>query len=57
MLDHKLIDEASGIEVSSKFPNRLYHINDSGGGQFFYISDLKGNSTQKIAIDGKGIKK
>ncbi len=57
VLDNKLIDEASGIEVSSKFPSRLYHINDSGGGQFFYISDLKGTNTQKIAIDGKGIKK
>lgn len=57
VLDHKLIDEASGIEVSRKYPNRLYHINDSGGGQFFYISDLKGDNTQKIGIDGKGIKK
>ena len=56
VLDHKLIAEASGIEVSRQFPNRLYHINDSGGGQFFYISDLKGDDTQKIAIDGTGIK-
>lgn len=57
VLDHKLVDEASGIGVSKKFPNRLYHINDSGGGQFFYISDLKGDNTQKIEIGGKGIKK
>lgn len=57
VLDHKLINEASGIEVSKEFPDRLYHVNDSGGGQFFYISDLKGNNTQKITIEGKAAKK
>ena len=57
VLDHELIDEASGIEVSSKFPTRLYHINDSGGGQYFYISNLNGDNTQKIAIEGKAAKK
>lgn len=56
-LDHKLINEASGIEASRSFPGRLYHINDSGGGHFFYISDIKGDKTQKIRIDGESSKK
>ena len=34
-LDHTLINEASGLAVSAKFPGRLYHINDSGGGPQF----------------------
>ena len=50
-LDHNLVNEASGIEASRKFPGRLYHINDSGGGHFFYISDLSGSNTKKIEID------
>ncbi|GJM16613.1 MAG: hypothetical protein DHS20C13_19400 [Thermodesulfobacteriota bacterium] len=57
VLDHNLINEASGVEASRKFPGRLYHINDSGGGHFFYISDVKGDQTKKIRIDGKAIKK
>lgn len=57
VLDHKLINEASGIEVSKNFPGRLYHINDSGGGQYFFLSDQKGDGTQKIGIGGKGAKK
>ncbi len=56
-LDHNLIDEASGIEASQMFPGRLYHINDSGGGQYFYITDLNGKNTQKIKIEGKASKK
>jgi len=51
-LDHNLINEASGIEASNEFPGRLYHINDSGGGQYFYITDSRGNKTQKIRIEG-----
>ncbi|MCZ6468418.1 MAG: hypothetical protein V3U19_05350 [Thermodesulfobacteriota bacterium] len=51
-LNHNLINEASGIEASNKFPGRLYHINDSGGGHYFYITDSKGDKTQKIRIEG-----
>ncbi len=51
-LDHNLINEASGIEASNKLPGRLYHVNDSGGGQYFYITDSKGDKTQKIRIEG-----
>ncbi len=57
VLDHKLINEASGIEASRKFEGRLYHINDSGGGQFFYITDMNGDKTQKIRIEGEASKK
>jgi hypothetical protein len=56
-LDHNLIDEASGIEVSTTYPGRLYHINDSGGGSFFYVTNLKGGHTEKIRIEGDAIKK
>jgi len=56
VLDHHLINEASGTEASDKYPGRLYHINDSGGGYFFYISDMKGGNTQKIRIDGEASK-
>jgi len=52
VLDHTLINEASGIEASNEFPGRLYHINDSGGGQFFYITDPSGTKTQRIRIEG-----
>lgn len=53
VLDHNLINEASGLEVSAKYPGRLYHINDSGGGHFFYITDSKGGKTRKIRIEGE----
>ncbi len=53
VLDHNLINEASGLQASSKYPGTLYHINDSGGGNFFYISDMKGDRTQKIRIEGE----
>jgi len=57
VLDHKLINEASGVEASRKYPGRLYHINDSGGGHFFYITDIKGDQTKKVKIEGEAIKK
>jgi len=51
-LDHSIINEASGIAVSSKYPGRLYHINDSGGGPYFYITDMGGSDTKKVRIEG-----
>ena len=51
-LDHTLIDEASGIAVSLNYPGRLYHINDSGGGPYFYITDMGGSDTEKVRIEG-----
>jgi len=51
VLDHKLIEEASGLAVSSDY-DRLYHINDSGDGPFFYQTDLSGRGTQRIEVRG-----
>lgn len=51
VLDHSIIDEASGLVVSRKFPNRLYHINDSGDGPFFYQTNINGEKTKKIKIN------
>jgi len=51
-LNHLRIDEASGIAVSSKFPGRLYHVNDSGGGPYFYITDMDGKNTRSVQIEG-----
>lgn len=51
-LDHLQIDEASGIAVSSRLPGRLYHVNDSGSGPYFYMSDLNGGKTRAVRIEG-----
>jgi hypothetical protein len=51
-LDHTLINEASGLEVSSRFPDRAYHINDSGDTARFFLTDLAGGSIQTVAIEG-----
>ncbi len=51
-LDSSIIKEASGIAVSSEYPGRLYHVNDSGGGPYFYITDMSGNQTKKVKIEG-----
>lgn len=52
VLDHLQIDEASGIAVSRRFPGRLYHVNDSGGGPYFYVSDLNGGKARAVRIEG-----
>jgi len=51
-LDRLQIDEASGIAASSRFPGRLYHINDSGSGPYFYVSDSSGGKTMAVRIEG-----
>jgi hypothetical protein len=51
-LDQSLINEASGLEVSSRFPGRAYHINDSGDTSRFFLSDLEGGHVQTVAIEG-----
>lgn len=48
-LDHSYINESSGIIFSKNF-NRLYHVNDSGDGPFFYQTSLTGLHTKKIEI-------
>lgn len=52
-LDTSLVNEASGLDVSDRFPNRLYHNNDSGDGLRFYISDLKGGNARAVEVEGE----
>ncbi len=52
LLDTGLIDEASGLAVSRRFPGRLYHINDSGDSGRFFQTALDGSGTRPVAIDG-----
>jgi hypothetical protein len=49
-LDHKIIAEASGIAVSKLNKNRLYHVNDSGNGSYFYSTYMDGSNTKSILI-------
>ncbi len=42
------INESSGLVASRQFNDRLYHINDSGDGPFFYVTDLAGNLIKKV---------
>jgi hypothetical protein len=51
-LDTSLVDESSGMAVSRAFSNRLYQINDSGDGGYFYVSDLQGQNTRRIRVNG-----
>lgn len=51
-LDHNTIDEASGIAVSGKNSNVLYHVNDSGNGPYFYTTRIDGSETNKLLIKG-----
>ena len=45
------INESSGLVASRQFTDRLYHINDSGDGPFFYVTDLAGNLIKKVEFD------
>lgn len=46
------IDEDSGLAISRKFPNRLYHTNDSGDSGRFFITDFSGGAIQIVNIEG-----
>lgn len=48
----KFVDESSGLEVSTQFGKRLYHINDSGSGPEFFMTDASGASVKKIGVQG-----
>ena len=51
-LDPELLDEASGIAVSQRFSDRLYHVNDSGGRGFsFYYTDRRGTSLRESRVN------
>lgn len=45
------VSENSGMAYSKKF-NRIYMINDSGGGNYFYITDMSGKLIERIEIIG-----
>ena len=40
------------MAVSRKFPNRVYHANDSGDSGRFFITDMSGLSLQTIHVNG-----
>ena len=46
------ITEDSGLAVSRRYPDRLYHVNDSGDTGRFFITDLAGGHPQRIEIAG-----
>ena len=46
-----LLNESSGIAFSKRFPDRLYHINDSGSAPEFFISKTDGTDTLKVPIN------
>ncbi len=52
LLDHQIIPEASGIAVSKAFEGRHYHNNDSGDGPYIYVTDVAGEDTQTVMVDG-----
>lgn len=52
VLDPQMINESSGLAISAIFENRLYHINDSGDGPFFYQTNTDGSNGKKVAIEG-----
>jgi hypothetical protein len=50
-LDSRIISEASGLALS-RDRARLYHVNDSGGGPYIYVSDLDGQNLRRLRLDG-----
>jgi hypothetical protein len=50
-LDSRLVSEASGL-AASRGGERIYHINDSGGGPFLYRSALSGAGLERLRLDG-----
>jgi hypothetical protein len=52
VIDPHFLPEASGIAVSRQFPDRLYHVNDSGDEPYFYITDLQGGNTRPVRVEG-----
>jgi hypothetical protein len=46
------LNEASGIAASRQFPDRLYHVNDSGDTGRFYITAMDGTGTRDVRVAG-----
>lgn len=49
-LDTTMLSEASGIAASRTVPDRLYLNNDSGDGPYFYLMDVYGAATTRVAV-------
>jgi len=47
-----VVNESSGMAISRRIPNRMYHINDSGDSGRFFAMDLAGNGTKIVRIQG-----
>ncbi len=47
-----VINEASGIAVSARYGNRLYHVNDSGDTGRFFVTNLTGTDAQSVRVLG-----
>ena len=45
------LSEASGLAASRQFPERLYHINDSGETGKFFITGMDGKDTRSVRIN------
>ena len=52
VLDGTVIDEASGLEASTRFPGRLYHNNDSGDDLRFFVTDMAGTKMSIVNLKG-----
>jgi len=52
VLDGAVIDEASGLEASARYPGRLYHNNDSGDDLRFFVTDAAGAGTKIVNLKG-----
>ena len=46
----KIIDEASGVEASRRYPGRFYHVDDYS--TTIYVTDLAGGNVQVVRISG-----
>ncbi len=46
----RIIDEASGVEVSGKFPGRFYHVDDSSA--TIHLTDSAGGNVQAVRVSG-----
>jgi WD40 repeat protein len=46
------IDEASGVAISRRIPDRMYHINDSDTTGRFFVTNLTGRNTRTVYVAG-----
>ncbi len=49
---NEAVNEASGLAVSRRYPDRLYHINDSGDTGRFLITSHDGGHARSVAVSG-----